>query len=209
MHQLEQFGQRMSSFSDGGFAAPRERERERRLSLGPAVDEVLSRLHREAQARRGELLYLLCRSLRARRVVDFATSLGVSALYFAAAMRDNGGGTVISAELVPQKIDAARRNLVAAGLDGYVDLLCGDARQTLADLSEPVDFALIDCRPSGDEPSLALEVFRVVAPQIRSGGLVLNDNAEPDYLAYVRDPANGFTSITLPLKRGTELSLKR
>ena len=46
------------------------------------------------------------------------------------------------------------------------------------------------------------------APQIRSGGMVLNDNAEPDYLAYVRDPANGFISITLPLKGGTELSLK-
>jgi DNA-binding PadR family transcriptional regulator len=157
----------------------------------------------------GELIYLLCRSLKARRVVDFATSLGVSAIYFAAALRDNGGGTVISAELVPQKIMAAHQNLVAAGLDSYVDLRAGDARETLRGLSEPVDFALIDGWPVAGESSLALEVFKIVAPQIRSGGMVLNDNAEPDYLAYVRDPANGFISITLPLKGGTELSLKR
>jgi predicted O-methyltransferase YrrM/DNA-binding PadR family transcriptional regulator len=157
----------------------------------------------------GELIYLLCRSLKARRVVDFATSLGVSAVYLAAALRDNGGGTVISAELVPQKVAAAHQNLVAAGLDSYVELRTGDARETLRDLSEPVDFALIDGWPVAGESSLALEVFRIVAPQIRSGGMVLNDNAEPDYLAYVRDPANGFISITLPLKGGTELSLKR
>ncbi len=156
----------------------------------------------------GELIYLLCRSLKARRVVDFATSLGVSAIYFAAALRDNGGGTVVSAELVPQKVMAAHHNLVAAGLDSYVDLRTGDARETLRSLEEPIDFALIDGWPVAGEPSLALEVFKIVAPQIRSGGMVLNDNAEPDYLAYVRDPANGFVSITLPLKGGTELSLK-
>ena len=43
----------------------------------------------------GELMYVLCRGMRATRVVDFATSIGMSALYLAAAMRDNGGGLVI------------------------------------------------------------------------------------------------------------------
>jgi predicted O-methyltransferase YrrM len=45
----------------------------------------------------GELMYMLCRGMRATRVVDFATSIGMSALYLAAAMRDNGGGRVIGA----------------------------------------------------------------------------------------------------------------
>jgi predicted O-methyltransferase YrrM len=39
----------------------------------------------------GDLIYLLCRGMRATRVVEFATSVGMSTLYFAAAMRDNGG----------------------------------------------------------------------------------------------------------------------
>jgi predicted O-methyltransferase YrrM len=155
----------------------------------------------------GDLIYLLCRALRAKRVAEFATSLGFSTLYFAAAMRDNGGGIVVGAELVPQKVEAARRNLADAGLADLVEIRQGDARQTLRDLGGPVDFVLIDGWP-GDTPSLSLQVMRVVAPQVRSGGLVMNDNAEPDYLEYVRDPANGFRSLSLPLKGGTELSVK-
>ena len=156
----------------------------------------------------GELIYLLCRALNARRVVDFATSVGFSTLYLAAAVRDNGGGSVIGAEIVPAKIATAGQNLAAAGLADFVEIRAGDARATLRDLGGAVDFALIDGWPGGQGPSLSLEVMRVVTPQLRPGALVLNDNAEPDYLAFVRDPVNGFRSMTLPLKGGTELSVR-
>ena len=102
----------------------------------------------------GDLIYLLCRGMRATRVVDFATSIGMSAIYFAAAMRDNGGGIVIGSEIVPEKVATARRNLTDAGLADYADIREGDARQTLRDLGGPVDFALIDGWPNGQGPSL-------------------------------------------------------
>jgi len=156
----------------------------------------------------GELIYLLCRAKRARRVVEFATSVGMSTLYFAAAMRDNGGGLVIGAELVQAKVDAARRNLSRAGLDDYAEIRQGDARETLRDLGGPVDFALIDGWPVASGPSLAREVIEIIAPQLTVGGFVMNDNAEPDFLDFIRDPTNGFISITLPLKGGTELAVK-
>jgi predicted O-methyltransferase YrrM len=116
-------------------------------------------------------------------VVEFATSVGMSTLYFAAAVRDNGGGTVIGSEIVPEKVAAARRNLAEAGLAHLVDIRQGDARETLRDLGGPVDFVLIDGWPIRETPSLARQVIEIVAPQIRPGGLVLNDNGEPDYLA--------------------------
>jgi predicted O-methyltransferase YrrM len=156
----------------------------------------------------GELIYLLCRGARATRAAEFATSVGVSTLYFAAALRDNGGGTVIGSEIVPAKVAAAKRNLSDAGLADYAEIREGDARQTLRDLGGPVDFILIDGWPRDSGPSLAREVIEIVAPQLRPGGYVMNDNAEPDFLEFIRDPANGFLSITLPLKGGTELSLK-
>jgi predicted O-methyltransferase YrrM len=156
----------------------------------------------------GELIYLLCRALAARRVVEFATSVGMSTLYFAAAVRDNGGGTVIGSEIVPAKIASARANLEAAGLSQWVEIRAGDARETLKNLGGPVDFVLIDGWPGVSGPSLALEGMRVVAPQLRAGAVAMNDNAESDYLEFVRDPANGFRSMTLPLKGGTELSVK-
>jgi predicted O-methyltransferase YrrM len=156
----------------------------------------------------GELIYLLCRAIGAKRVVEFATSVGFSTLYFAAAVRDNGGGTVVGSEIVPKKVATARRNLVDAGLADLVDIREGDARATLRDLGGAVDFALIDGWPGETGPSLARQVIELIAPQIRGRGLVMNDNAEPDYLAYIRDPANGFVSMTLPIKGSTELSMK-
>jgi predicted O-methyltransferase YrrM len=156
----------------------------------------------------GDLIYLLCRAMGARRVVDFATSVGMSALYFAAAMRDNGGGLVIGSELVPEKVLTAKRNLADAGLLQYTEIREGDARKTLGNLGGPIDFALIDGWPQDSGPSLARQVIELVAPHIRRGGYVLNDNAEPDFLEYVRNPANGFITLTLPIKRGTELCAK-
>jgi predicted O-methyltransferase YrrM len=156
----------------------------------------------------GDLIYLLCRAIRATRVVEFATSVGFSTLYFAAAMRDNGGGTVIGSELVRSKVATARHNLAEAGLASYVDIREGDGRQTLRDLGSPVDFALIDGWPLGSGPSLARQVIEVVAPQIRTGGFLMNDNGESDYVDFVRDPANGFLSINVPIKGGTLLSIK-
>ncbi|MGY3446094.1 O-methyltransferase [Bradyrhizobium sp. USDA 4473] len=156
----------------------------------------------------GELIYLLCRGLRAKRVAEFATSVGMSTLYFAAAMRDNGGGTVIGSEIVPAKVAAAKRNLADAGLAAYAEVREGDARKTLRDLGGPVDFILIDGWPGEKGPTLARQVIEIVAPQLRVGGYVMNDNAEADFLEFVRDPRNGFVSITLPLKGGTELCLK-
>jgi predicted O-methyltransferase YrrM len=160
------------------------------------------------EAKLGELIYLLCRAQGATRVAEFATSVGMSTLYFAAAIRDNGGGLVIGSELVPRKVATARDNLAEAGLADFVEIREGDARQTLRDLGGPVDFVLIDGWPGGKGASLAFQVMQIVAPQIRPGGLVMNDNGEEDYLAYVRDPANGFRSMSLPLKGSTELSVK-
>jgi predicted O-methyltransferase YrrM len=191
-----------------------EASRQRPPSGGPRSDPEADRnphayagygfsIHPE----QGELIYVLCRALGARRAAEFATSVGMSTLYLAAALRDNGGGTVIGSEIVLEKAAAARRNLEDAGLSHLADIRLGDARETLRDLGGPADFVLIDGWP-GETPTLARQVIEIVAPQIRKGGLVLNDNGEPDYLAYVRDPANGFRSISLPLKGSNELSVK-
>jgi hypothetical protein len=58
----------------------------------------------------GDLIYLLCRSIGAKRVVEFATSVGMSTLYFATAVRGNGGGIVIGSEIVPSKVAVAKRD---------------------------------------------------------------------------------------------------
>ncbi len=61
---------------------------------------------------KAQFCYLLCRSLRATRVVEAGTSFGVSTLYLAAAVRDNQveNGVVIGTEYEPKKVEIARAN---------------------------------------------------------------------------------------------------
>src|SRR2546428_1580177 len=92
----------------------------------------------------GDLIYLLCRGMRATRVVDFATSIGMSTLYFAAAVRDNGGGTGFWSELLTGKIATARRNLGDAGPSHYAHIKGRDPRQEPPRLGGPVGFFLTD-----------------------------------------------------------------
>lgn len=70
----------------------------------------------------GELCYLLARSIGARRIVEFGTSLGVSTIYLAAAVRDNGGGLVTGTELVVDKARRARQHLDEAGLAAFAEV---------------------------------------------------------------------------------------
>src|SRR5580704_14418756 len=93
----------------------------------------------------GALLYMLARSSRARTIVEFGTSFGISTLHLAAALRDNGGGHLITSEFEPSKVARARHNLTAGGLTDLVEIREGDALQTLSvHLPDKIDLVLLD-----------------------------------------------------------------
>lgn len=152
----------------------------------------------------GTLLYMLARSIQARSVVEFGTSFGISTLYLAAAMKDNGGGRVIGTEFEPSKVTQARENIAAAGLSEYVEVRPGDALESLArDLPQIIDLVLLDGAKSLYSPVLAL-----LAPRLRPGALVVADNAQmaPEYIRAVRTPGSGYVSTQCI--EDVELSLK-
>ena len=161
----------------------------------------------------GRLAYTLIRASRPAVVVEFGTSFGISTIYLAAAVRDNGTGRVVSTELHPAKVARARANLAEAGLADLVTILEGDARQTLPtsgpDLPGPVGFVLLD-----GWKNLYLPVLRLLEPRLASGALVLADDTMSmaaqmaDYLAYVRDPAHGYVSVPFPESDGLEISCR-
>jgi predicted O-methyltransferase YrrM len=134
----------------------------------------------------GEFLYLWCRGTGARTAVQTAASAGATAIYLAAALRDNGGGTVLTADDRTDRVQAARRNLDAAGLAAFAEVRCGDPLDVLRDVAGPVDVLAIDGWPDVTPPSRALRVLQLLAPRLRPGALVLNDGREPDYVSYVR-----------------------
>ena len=62
----------------------------------------------------GRLVYALARAIRPQIVVEFGTSFGISTIYLAAAVTDNGTGHVITTELSAKKVAAAQANLKQA-----------------------------------------------------------------------------------------------
>jgi predicted O-methyltransferase YrrM len=141
----------------------------------------------------GRLLYMLARSTNARAIVEFGTSFGLSTLHLAAALRDNGGGRLITTEFEPSKIARARDNLVAGGLADLVEIREGDALETLASgLPDTIDLLLLD-----GAKSLYRDVLGLVEGRLRTGAVIVADNADhcPDYLDYVRAPGNSYLSM--------------
>lgn len=152
----------------------------------------------------GVLLYQLARSTNARHIVEFGTSFGLSTLYMAAALRDNGGGRLIGSELEPSKVARARAHLAEGGVADLVEIREGDALQTLAvDLPASIDLLLLD-----GAKALYPEVLALVEPRLRPGALIVADNADhsPEYLARVRSPDSGYLSV--PFGGDVELSMR-
>jgi predicted O-methyltransferase YrrM len=156
----------------------------------------------------GEMLYLVARSIDARRIVEFGTSFGISTIYMAAAVKDNGGGVVVGSELEPSKHAKAREHLREAGLDAFADVRLGDALQTLADVEAPVDMVLLD-----GWKDAYLPVLELLTPKLRPRAVVLADNiftfkkALRPYVAYMQSGKHGFVSTTLDISDGFELSV--
>ncbi|RIA37424.1 putative O-methyltransferase YrrM [Hephaestia caeni] len=152
----------------------------------------------------GDLLYMLARSMRATSVVEFGTSFGLSTICLAAALRDNGGGRLITSEFEPSKVVRAKANLAEAGLADLVEFREGDALETLAsDLPESVDLLLLD-----GAKALYPDVLDLVASRLRSGALIVADNADfcPPYVERVRAPDSGYRSV--PFAEDIELTIR-
>jgi predicted O-methyltransferase YrrM len=152
----------------------------------------------------GKLLYVLARSIKARSIVEFGTSFGISTLHLAAALRDNGGGHLIGSEFEPSKLAHARENLTAAGLSDLVEIREGDALESLSqDLPATIDLVLLD----GAKP-LYLRVLALLEPRLHAGSLIVADNADwsPEYLARVRAADGGYLSV--PFGADVELSMR-
>jgi predicted O-methyltransferase YrrM len=161
-------------------------------------------IHLAVSRETANLAYMLARSARATSVVEFGTSFGVSTLFLAAALKDNGGGKIITTEFELTKAERAKANFDAAGLTDLIDLRAGDALETLAtNLPNTIDLVLLD-----GAKQLYPRILALLESRIRSGGLIVADNADmcPEYLSFVRNPVNGYLSV--PFGDDVELSQK-
>ena len=155
----------------------------------------------------GRLLWILVRAMSATRILEVGTSNAFSTIWLADAARSTGG-RVTTLELNPEKIALARVNLATAGLEGVVDIIEGRAVDALSSLPGPFDVVFLDA----DRPSY-LAYFELVVPKLRTGGMLIADNATShahelqDYLGRVKSHPHLF-AVTVPIGNGEEIALK-
>jgi predicted O-methyltransferase YrrM len=139
---------------------------------------------RNVEPETAELLGVLVRASRPRRILEVGTSNGHSTLWLADAA-EAVGGQVETLDIDPRRTELARANLERAGLDALVHCRTIGAAQALAEYADAAwDFVFLDAeRPeySGYWPNLR----RALAP----GATLAIDNAishEPELRAFNR-----------------------
>ncbi len=159
---------------------------------------------------KGRFLYITARALGARRIVEFGTSFGLSTIYLAAAVQDNGGGRVVGTEIEPGKHRRAQAHLAEAGLAAVAEVRLGDAMETLRDIEAPVDMVFMD-----GWKVLYLPLLRQLTPALRPGAVVIADNVNSfrtslgDFLVWLKSGDHGFHSVTLRFGDGMEYAVYR
>jgi predicted O-methyltransferase YrrM len=117
----------------------------------------------------GALLHVLALCGGARRIVEVGTAIGVSTLYLARALPDDG--VVVSFEIDPDRHASARRYLERAGVIDRTDLRLQDAREGLETLEGSFDMAFID----GVKTEYG-QYFDALLPLLGSGAVLAVDN---------------------------------
>jgi predicted O-methyltransferase YrrM len=129
----------------------------------------------------GRLLAVLCRVLDPV-VLEVGTAIGYSTLHMAEQLER---GRVVTLERDPERAAQARSYLERAGVSDRVELVEGDALDTLESLAGPFDVLFVDAS-KGEyaryielaEPKLSRRALMVVDNLLMSGEVALPEGAE-------------------------------
>ena len=134
----------------------------------------------------GRMLAALCRALDPV-VLEVGTAIGYSTLHMAEQL---DRGRVVTLELDPRRIEQAGGFLERAGAAEHVEIVEGDARETIPGLDGPFDLLFVDA--AKDEyrdyielaaPALSERALLVVDNLLMSGEVALPEGAETSWAA--------------------------
>jgi predicted O-methyltransferase YrrM len=175
------------------------------------ADERARGVPREERARQvarttGQFLFAFVAPQTDCEVLEIGGSRGYSSIWLGAGVRYLGG-RVLSLENDPAKAEAWRRNVAEAGLEDWVELIEGDALETVRGIADVFDVVFLDAEKEQYE-----ELFQHARKKLEPGAVVIADNvlSHEDVLgAYSKarqsDPT--LESVTVPHDRGLEVSV--
>ncbi|WP_208249750.1 DUF1442 domain-containing protein [Rhizobium sp. T1470] len=154
----------------------------------------------------GQLINILAKSLKEPVILELGTSFGYSSIWLAEAARA-AGGKLITMELHEYKSAHAKEMATKAGLADWIDFRIGDAVQMISELTDGIDFVLVDLWKD-----LYLPCLEAFYPKLNPGAIVVADNmlrpGDENLRRYGADirAKPGITSVLLPVGSGIEVS---
>lgn len=154
------------------------------------------------------LLRILIQAARARRGIEVGVFAGYGAIHMGVAF-ERTGGRLYSIEIDPARAELSRANIVRAGLEGTVTVLCGDALEIIPKLRGRFDFLFLDAAKLD-----YLRYLKAAEPKLKPGALVIADNVivhaaqMRDFLRYVRtSPSYETVTVRASLEKGDGMTV--
>ena len=148
------------------------------------IDRTVYMVGRKKAVRLAELV----REAKPRKVLECGSAIGYSGLWIARELKAaRNGGKLISIEIDPKRAEEARKNFRNAGLEKFVTVKVGDAREVVKQVDGPIDLAFIDCGYSNYLP-----ILKTIEDKLSPGATVVADNVGvgsgglTGYMEYVR-----------------------
>jgi predicted O-methyltransferase YrrM len=176
--------------------------------LGVLDEMSKGRWHLNVTTREGRFLRQVTESVGAKRVVEIGTSSGYSTLWLAMAVRGTGG-QVITHDMDPKVLQIARENFKKAGVENLIEVVEGDAHETVKKLEGPIDVLFLDADKKG-----YIDYLEKLLPLVRPGGLVLGHDMngsmpDPLYIDAITTNPNLDSSFVLMETYGISFTLRK
>jgi len=154
-----------------------------------------------------EFLRAVVTTIKPKLVVETGTFMGISTLWIAEALKQNGFGRVVTCEFDPLVFAKAKERFAASPLSDLIEARCQSSLEL--DVPGQIDLLFSD----SDMPVREQEVRRFL-PQMNPNGVILMHDAS-SHLKVVREAAlrleqEGLISVLLlPTPRGLVMAQKR
>ncbi len=147
------------------------------LSVTPERDGVLQEMEDYALGRNfpivgalvGRILYLLARSIEAKRILELGSGFGYSAYWFAKATGKEA--EIICTDSSQDNADRAKEYMHRAKIANKINFIVGDALKTIDEVQGQFDIIFCDI-----EKHNYPKAFRKALPRLKKNGLLIADN---------------------------------
>ena len=144
----------------------------------------------------GELLRMLSRMIRPKRILELGTFTGYSALCLAEGLQEDG--ELITIEHNDELEDTIRQNISQSPLCARIHLIIGDAKEILSNQQSVVSNQMFDLVFIDADKREYCAYYELVFPLVRQGGFILADNTLWD--GHIVDPAYDRDKQTVGLR---------